>query len=238
MFEISKPPDVGFYALPQVLRRVADPTRNVLLRPISIHRGSGLTKLLTFGLTQDALAVMREMLNLTVLVENYLQGSLANPDILALSCMRDQARHKLWSLPTGAVLLGPLGDNGFYECCRLSALMFASSVLFPMPRSTGVPQKIIKGIKQCIDQASLVFLTSVGVRRFFIWVLMLTGIAADGLSERQWVEETLTGLLTVEGAFRWSEVKKIVESFLWMGFACDDGAMGLWDNVAAALRGR
>jgi hypothetical protein len=35
----------------------------------------------------------------------------------------------------------------------------------------------------------------------------------------------------VEGVSRWSEIKKIVESFLWMDFACDGAAMNLWDDL-------
>jgi hypothetical protein len=102
-----------------------------------------------------------------------------------------------------------------------------------MPRETGLPQRLIKDIKQCVDQTDLLALVSEATRPFFIWVLMLVGIAADGLPERQWAEETLTSLLLIEGASRWNEVKNIVESFLWMEFACDGGAVKLWDKVAA-----
>jgi hypothetical protein len=102
-----------------------------------------------------------------------------------------------------------------------------------MHRSSGVPLRLVREIKQCVEQTSLAGLLGNG--RFFIWVLMLAGVAADGLPERQWAEETLARLLQVKGVSRWSEVKEIVESFLWMEFACDGGGIKLWDHVAWAM---
>jgi hypothetical protein len=212
------------------MNRIRDPTTNIPLHPRA-HQGSGLVNLLKFGLSQEALAVMMEMLNITVLAENYLKGTLRNPDIFAIGSMRDRAHHKLLSLPRA---------NGIYECCRLSAILFATAALFPMPRFTGVPQRLVKEIRQCFDQIGLVVLVSEGARSFFVWVLMLAGIAAEGLPERQWAEETLVVLLkvTADRVTRWSEIKEIVESFLWMEFACDRGAMKLWDNIAETLHKR
>ena len=215
-----------------------DPIRNIPLHPIEPHRGSGFVNLLTFGfgLTQEAVAVMMEMLSITVLAENLLQGTLENPDVVALGAMRDRAHLKLLSLPTSAALLDPLKPNVIYDCCRFSALLYATGVLFPMPRSTGVPIRLIKEIKKCVDQTNLLVLVSEGTRPFFIWVLMLTGVAADGLpEERQWAQDALTVLLTVEGVSRWKDVKKIVELYLWMDSACDGGAMVLWDDVAVSM---
>jgi hypothetical protein len=174
---------------------------------------------------------MVEMLNVTVLVEHYVDGTLLGPDILALTCRKNHAHHRLLSLPTGAELWESLGPKtSFYECCRLAALMFATAVLFPMPRSTGIPQRLVTEIKRCIESTSLETLFGGGVS-FFIWVLMLTGVAAAGLPERPWFEGRLIDLLTLEGVSRWSEVKSILVSFLWMDSACDGSAMDLWDDI-------
>ena len=216
--------------------RVNDPMRNIPLHPMEPHRGSGFASLLPFGLTQEAIAVTMEMMSVIVLAENYLQGTLENPDILAIGAMRDRAHHRLLSLPTGAVLSGSLKASGLYECYRLTALLFETGVLFPMPRSTGVPLRIIQEIKKCVYQISLVDLFCEAKRPFFIWVLMLIGVATDGLPDRQWIMEMLTDLLTLEGVSRWSDIKKIVDSFLWMDFACDSGAIALWHDVAMSIR--
>jgi len=53
-----------------------------------------------------ALSVIVEMSGIAVVIENYLQGSLASPDIFALSCRWDQVYHKSLPLPTGAILPG------------------------------------------------------------------------------------------------------------------------------------
>jgi hypothetical protein len=111
-------------------------------------------------------------------------------------------------------------------------------VLFPMPPSTGISKRLISQIKHCVDQTSFLVLVSEGARPFFIWVLMLASIAEGDAPERQWFEETLTNLFAIDGVSRWSELKKIVESFLWMESACDSAAMELWDNMADSLRGK
>lgn len=218
------------------MARATDPTANVPLRPLDPHRGSNLAGLVAYGLTEEALGVMVEMLNVTVLVEAFTDGALLRPDIIALTCRKNHAHHRLLSLPNGVELSEFLGPKTcLYECCRLAALMFATAVLFPMPRSTGIPQRLVAEIKQCIEQTSLE--TSFGGgASFFIWVLMLTGVAAAGLPERPWFEGRLIDLLTLKGMTRWAEVKAILSSFLWMDSACDPGAYELWDDIAVVIR--
>jgi hypothetical protein len=188
-------------------------------------------------MTQPAVAVMMQLLYITSLAENYLEGTLKNPDVEALGTMRERAYYDLLALPTSAVLSIPSNAGSIYDCCRYSALLFAIGVLYPMPRSTGVPLRLIKEIKECVEQTGIVALMKGNTRLLFIWSLMLTGIAAAGLPEQQqWVKETLKGLLTLEGISRWSEIKEIVQSFLWMDFGCDGSAMEFWDDIAPSIR--
>jgi hypothetical protein len=231
-----KQPEIGFYALPMTLNRIADVNTNVPLRSTRSYRGTGFANLLAYGLTQEALAVMTELITVTDLAENYLQGSLSNPDLYALTCQRDQAYHRLLSLPTYEALVATFGTSGINRCCRLAAIVFTTGLLFPVPRSTGVPQTLVTEIKKCLEQISFDFLGSEGVRLFFIWVMVIGGISAERLPERPWFEKSLTDLLASGGVREWVEVEKIVESFLWMVPGCESGAMELWDSIAAALR--
>jgi hypothetical protein len=234
--QLKKPTELDFYTAPDIQSRVMDPTVNVPSGPFDAHRGSGLSGLLAFGLTEEAFGVMLEMLNITFAVESHIDGSLLNPDILALTYRRNHAHHRLLSLPAGAELSGSLGiASSFYECCRLAALMYATAVLFPLPRYTGVPQRLIKEIKHCVDHISLEFMFG-GGSRFIAWVLMLTGIAATGMPERRWFAERLIDILTLESISRWTEFKRILTSFLWMDSACDGGAIDLWDEIVTDLR--
>jgi hypothetical protein len=228
-------PELEFYTVPIALKHILDPTRNVPLHPISSHIGSGFADLLAYGLTQEVLAVMMELVTITGLAESFSQDSLLKPDLFTLGQRRDKAQHRLLSLPIHEGLSDTFRACEINKCCRLTALVFATGLLFPVPRWTGVPQTLVKEVKTCLEQTSFEFLSSEGARPFFIWVTLLTGIAADGLPERLWLEESLTELLTLGGVYRWSEVKDIVESFLWMGSGCDSGAIGLWDNITAAL---
>jgi hypothetical protein len=113
--------------------------------------------------------------------------------------------------------------------------MYATAVLFPLPRSTRLPQRLVVEIKECVELASPDIMFG-GARPFFIWMLMLTGIAAAGMSERPWFEEKLIHILALESVSRWAELKKILLSFLWMDFVCAEGAMELWDEIVTVLR--
>jgi hypothetical protein len=227
--------EADFYIPPEIQSRVMDPDV-MRLHPPDVHRGSSLLGLTAFGLTTDALDVMTEMLNITFLLEDYADGSLINLDILALTARRNQAHHRLLSLPTGAELSGSLkATTSFYECCRLAALMYATAVVFPLPRSTRLPQRLVVEIKRCVEHVSPEIVFG-GARPFFIWVLMLTGTAAAGMSERAWFKEKLINILGLEGVSRWAELKKILFSFLWMDFVCAEGAMELWDEIVTILR--
>jgi hypothetical protein len=236
---ILEPPEIGYYALPEAIRRAADSTRNVLPHPISTfhnHRGSSFASLLTCGLTGEAFAVLMEMTHFSFVIETHLQGRLINPDECALRSKRDQLHHKVLSLPRGD---RDTERTSVYECCRWAALLYSTSLIFPLPQATGISRTLIKEIQRCVDKTNLTMLVSGAPRQFFIWVLMLTGIAAERMPElRAWVEEMLNLLLVLEGASKWIEVKGIVESFLWIGACCDDGAMNLWDEIAIHHRGK
>jgi len=225
--------DPDFYEIPEILKCAMDPNINASMHPFDNHRGSGLPGLVILGLTEEALSVMMDMLKVMVMVEDHASGTLVNLNITALSCRRDRVHHRLLSLPRG-VELSPGPKTDFYECCRLAALMLADAVLFPMPPWAGIPQKLVAEIKQCVEKINLTVLHE--GRRFFIWLLMLAGIAATGMPERPWFEQRLLPLLSIEGVSRWTELKKIVTSFLWVDSACDGGAIILWDEIAAVLR--
>jgi hypothetical protein len=219
-------PYFPFYETPAVSLLAEDPFNNVLSTPIDNSRGRGFLGLLNFGLTAEALIVMREMVDLSVVMEAYCQQSLINPNLVALISRRNAIHHRLLSLPSGATL---------YECCRLAALIYSTAVLFPLPLSSGCPRKLVLQIQSVMEGVPLRGLYGCG-GKFYIWVLFMAGIWAEKMPERPWFIGRLRSLLELEGVFRWNELKSVVMSFLWVSSVCNEGGMNLWDDVACGLR--
>jgi hypothetical protein len=110
-------------------------------------------------------------------------------------------------------------------------LIYANAALFVFPPSTGYPQQLVLRIRSVLEYICLERLDESEVK-FFIWVYFLAGIGAENTPERLWFVERLRRLLLMEGILRWSEIKSVVMSFLWVGSVCDEGGMNLWDEVA------
>jgi hypothetical protein len=62
--------------------------------------------------------------------------------------------------------------------------------------------------------------------------LVTAGTAAERMPERPWFVQRLKALIASEGINRWSGLKAIVNSYLWMSSAMDESAMNLWDEIA------
>jgi hypothetical protein len=222
-----------------VLRSLAkDPSFNVLSKPIEDRRGRGFLDLLNFGLTGDALTVILDTLHVSALLEEYCELTLKNPNMVIIISKRNETHHKLLSLPTGAELELMTGISyKIYECCRLATLAYTSAALVAIPVASGLPRRLVLMIQAALKDIPLNDLSEIE-RRFYIWVLFLTGIWAERLPERAWFIERLRGLLEREGIARWTGLKSVVTSFLWMSYVCDEGGMNLWDDMASELRKR
>jgi len=213
-----------------------DPSINVLSEPIEDSRGRGFPALLSFGLTEEVLMVMLDMVNLTVVMEAYSQYTLMNPNLVTLISRKNVIHHRLLSLPSGPTLEKSSGKpHKLYECCRLAAMTYAAAALFTLPPSTGCLRRLVLQIQSEMEDVCLEGLYGGGAN-FFIWVLFLAGVGAERMPERSWFVERLRDLLALEGVSRWNEIKSVVMSFLWMSSVCDEGGMNLWDDIASGLR--
>jgi hypothetical protein len=213
-----------------------DPSMNVLLDDGEDFRGQGFLGLLSLGLTEEALTIMLEMVNMTSLMEAYSQNKLINPHNEVLASRSNGIQHRLLSLPSGPELEESSGmPHTLYECCRLGALMYAIAALFILPPSTGCPQRLVLKLKSALEDVRFKDLYSSG-SKFYIWVFTLAGIGAERMPDRSWFVGRLQVLMTLEGITCWSELKDVVTSFLWMSSVCDEGGKNLWDDVANGLR--
>lgn len=229
-------PYFPIHELPEVAALANDPSVNVLLNVADNTRGRGFLELLDCGLTEAALAVFLDMAELTTIVEAYSQHALENPNLVSLISRRNTIHHRLLSLPPDSVtMLDPTSPHALshtiYEVCRLGAIIHASAILYVLPPSTGCPRRLVLQVQKVVESVQFERMSRNEVN-CFIWVLFLTGVAAQNMPERSWFVERLKHLLFLAAISRWSEMKNIVVSFLWSSSVCDEGGMDLWDTVA------
>lgn len=192
---------------------------------------SGFRGLAPLGLNEQAVGVFRDMRGYSALLEKYCCGESWTYTRMEIVDMRNAVQHRLVSLPLGS----DLGDvtmqqAGMYECCRLTALLYACAVTFPLPPSTGWDRSLVRGIQRTLENLAL---ESWPVYRWelHLWVLTLAGIAAFQKAERAWFVDQLRILARRKGLSDWSQVLPALKSFLWMDMACGAGGMSLWDEV-------
>lgn len=204
-------------------------------RPISgddeVAFWSGFRGLIPLGLTEQALDVFRDMRGYSSLLEKYYCGEAPTCTHMEMIDMRNAVQHRLVSLPLGSDRKHlTMHQTGIYECCRLTALLYACAVTFPLPPSIGWDRNLVRGIKQSLEKLSLEN-WPIYCSDFHLWVLVLAGTAAFQKAERPWFVDKLRNLAWRKGLSDWGQVLPILKLFLWMDVACGVGGISLWDEV-------
>jgi len=177
-------PHFAFFEAPEIVALSENPMLNILTNPVDEQRGWALPSLLTYGLTEQALRVMLDLQYISVIIEAYTHGALQNPDVLALTGRRNSIHHALFSLPTmDEVEVLTEDQRAVYESCRVAALIYDLSIIFPVPSSTGVVARLVSMSKNVVESMRLEFMLGAGAK-LLTWVLFMAGAAAESLPER------------------------------------------------------
>lgn len=205
---------------------------NILTSPVDEKCGWALASLLDYGITEHALRVMLDLQYVSVIIEAYTYGALQNPNVLALTSKRNSVHHALFSLPTiDEMELLTMDQRIMYESCRVAALIYDLSIIFPVPPSAGVVAKLVAMSQSTLETMRLEFMLGAGAK-ICTWVLFMAGSAAESMSgERAWFVERLRVVLVSEAIYDWITVREMLNSFLWMSSAMDDAAIRLWDEI-------
>lgn len=118
-----------------------------------------------------------------------------------------------------------------YESCRVAALIYDLSIIFPVPPVTGVVARLVAKAKATLQMMRLEAMLGAGVKAI-TWVLFMAGAAAESMPERRWFVEKLRLVLVSESTYQWDTVREILNSYLWMSSAMDDAAVRLWHEIS------
>lgn len=226
-------PNFAFFEAPDIVALSENPMLNVMIDPVDEQRGWALPSLLDYGITEHALRVMLDLQYVSVIIEAYTHGALQNPNVLALTSKRNSVHHALFSLPTiDEMEVLTIDQRAMYESCRVAALIYDLSIIFPVPPSTGVVAKLVSMSQSTLETTNLEFMLG-ACARICIWVLFMAGSAAESMSdERAWFVGRLRMVLVSEAIYDWIAVRDILNSYLWLNSAQDEAAMRLWDEIS------
>jgi hypothetical protein len=185
----------------------------------------------SLGLTTAALDILRGARIISAKIDHYDRGQLETPEFHLLLCEKNQVHHDLLSLPTATELSLSGIENDIYDCCRIGALLFSTGVLFPLPPSTGAPQRLVVMAKELVEQLGFEMCMT-GGGKVLIWLLVLAAIMANDAIDRPWFLRRLKPLLAMEGINTWDQLKDLFSTFLWMDSACNATAKTLYDGLS------
>jgi hypothetical protein len=137
-----------------------------------------------------------------------------------LTQVRRIVQHRLLSLPRGRSDL---------EICRLAALIFGYGVIYTCPDPR--PMRRLAGqLKNALMETQF---TQDQDLEFLFWAAMIGGMGAangepDDSPEEFFINE-LRALSMELGIKNWKEAKALLERFIWLGKACDQGGELLWE---------
>jgi hypothetical protein len=200
-------------------------------------------------LTPEARICYSLMVDSVHLIEDFTSGSPGAPSQVELVERRNILQHHLLCIPSDDILYGSGIDpktapSKVYEGVRLAVLLFAVSILFPMPMLSGTLERAVKKLKRELESNELWgSLTTMGQNTDFtaeetrglqaclLWMLVLGGIGAEDTPQRIWFVRCLRALVCAMGIQSWRQVHSIMRSYLWLNMACESGGMSLWREV-------
>jgi hypothetical protein len=166
----------------------------------------------------------------TLALDYYHQGKPGGLSLGDIARMRWALQQQLLLLPTAQEIKGSLSERSFYECCRVTLLIFGLAVIFiATSDSYAHLQTLVTRLKIWLEK---LYIHGYGTNsaHLLLWMLIIGGIAALDKPERPWFVSRLASLIQ-RLDITWDDTQEILEGFLWLESACGAGARELWTEV-------
>ncbi|KAB8276934.1 hypothetical protein BDV30DRAFT_223918 [Aspergillus minisclerotigenes] len=173
----------------------------------------------------------------SIVIQSFSNRHLDASTLDLIGDVRNQVHHDLFSLPdehgpTDCIFDQPNdpGDSSqsfeIYHACRLSALLYALHVTFPVPKSAALRAVIIPQLNEKLHDVSQKMSTTL-----LLWCTTVTAIAAEGMIQRQSLVQLTNKVRLDLQIHHLSHTVEILHSFTWADIACLDGLYRLWDEI-------
>jgi hypothetical protein len=198
---------------------------------------NNFSQLCKIGFTLELVEIFQAMKVYTSILEEYLDGSILQPDLVKFCDQRNLIQHHLMSLPSANELSGKSHqERQIYEVCRISGIIYNTAVIFPLPGlATPLPalSRISKRFLQTCDLN--LYLSLPDVVDIFLWAIILGGVASTDTHEKAWFVESLKRLAAAAHLSQWYDIKQSLKRILWLDSACDRAGKQLWSEVEQGL---
>jgi len=124
-----------------------------------------------------------------------------------------------------------------YRACWLAAFLFSTHVIFPIPATRPMREKLVPQLQDAICRGNDSLANENededeynGKCEILLWCTMIGGIAAqEGEVERRcWYAGQLRKLYHTLNIQSWAKMQELMRSFAWVDVACDEGGYRLW----------
>ena len=174
--------------------------------------------------------VLLQLCDYTVAVHNYVEGSSRAQDLSILTDERNFVQHSLMSLEAHGQSSGPSQEQPLYEICRLAAIVYSLTVVFPIPTTTAPFTALGKHMKEVMSYEG-VHAKWNETPHLMLWATVMAAIASIGSDDRSWFICILDRLMNRLMIHTWSEMKLSLQEHLWFdGTNCVDG-FRLWEEI-------
>ncbi|KAL3490283.1 hypothetical protein BJX62DRAFT_238262 [Aspergillus germanicus] len=175
--------------------------------------------------------------------------TLSQPDssynLDELGDCRDIIHHRLMSLPDDEILCEFIMDLSgnpkppfeaqhrtrfTYLLLRSAMLLYITHVTFPLPRPLLLRQRLLGDIASHFTKVGGDFHPQVPVE-LYLWPGVIAAIAARDEPCRALFVGIVRRLCCLRMIVTYEEFLAAMRAFAWVGCACDNGALGVWDEV-------
>ncbi|KAK4554928.1 hypothetical protein LTR86_008076 [Recurvomyces mirabilis] len=206
---------------------------NLLPSPSSTVLATGFSRSVPGGLPELAKTTLERMKKLDLLLDMSHHRRLDDALFTSLMATRNTIQHEILALPKWQELNEEERQGSqfaTYETCRITALMYANAVLFPMPPSTGWHLKLLDELRQLLQMTNLVAWRQ-DTSALLTWSLTIASIAAFRTVHRRYFRDTLKTVLLEAQVKTWSAMESRLKLFLWTNSACGIGGDVLWESL-------
>lgn len=199
---------------------------------------NSLSALYRLGCTSEIAEVLHAIKLYTVILDSYHAGRMEAYDMCEICDQRNLIQHTILSLPTADKLdIALQGGHPIYEACRLVAVILGVTIVFPLPPQAAPLQTLVRHL---VEELCKYDMHSIWNRSdtagALIWILVIGGIAATGLPERDYFVSVIALLASQMGISSWATLKNKIPKYLpWLDIACDAAGQNLWWDVGSLV---
>ena len=189
-----------------------------------------------------------------VVMEKCRDRRLSDKDMKKVVDVRNRAHHELLNLATWDELdeIARQGSESVsYECCRLTAILYSTAVIFPQPAHSGWHMRLVRDIVVLLT-SDIVDAWSESAPALLLWVLVVRcpnrsehrhelivnktsqigGIASFRTPERDFFKCSLRRTLSSQNyLLPKPAVRMALREFVFSPSACSRGLTELWDSL-------